>query len=82
MPPNMPKVETYVSNESSMSNYCRFAQTVLSLPPIEGFDADFDLGLEQIDSSPCDWLQVCFVLYVDNALRHQVMKMKDLKPEL
>ena len=44
MPRSIPKVET--SNEFTMSEYCRFAQAVLSLPPIEGFDADFDLEIE------------------------------------
>jgi len=32
MPPNMPKVEVHIYNESSMSDYYRFAQAVLSLP--------------------------------------------------
>ena len=47
MPHNMPKVEAHASNESAISNYCRFAQVVLSLLPMEGFDADFDLGVKQ-----------------------------------
>jgi len=47
MPPNMPKVKAHIFKESSMSDYCRFAQAILSLPPMEGFDADFDLGVEQ-----------------------------------
>ena len=51
-PPSISKVETYASNESSMSDYCRFAQVVLSLPPIEGVDFDFDLGIEHDNSSP------------------------------
>ena len=42
----MPEVETYASSESSMSDYCRFAQAVLSLPHMEDFDVDFDLGVE------------------------------------
>jgi len=46
MPPNKPKVEALVSNESSMSDHCRFAQTVLSMPPVEGFNADFDVVVE------------------------------------
>ena len=33
MPPSTPKVEVLVPNESSMSNYCRFAQVVLSMHP-------------------------------------------------
>jgi len=42
-----PRVEAHASNDSTMSEYCRFAQSVLSLAPMEGFDADFDLGIEQ-----------------------------------
>ena len=56
MPPNMSKVEAHISNEFSMSDYCRFAQAVLSLPPMEGFDADFDLRVEGVDSSLSDGL--------------------------
>ena len=37
-----------------MSDYCRFAQTVLTMPPVEGFDADFDVGVEQVDDSLSD----------------------------
>jgi len=44
--PNMPKVKAHVCNESSMSDYCRFAQAILSLPPIEGLNADLDSGIE------------------------------------
>ena len=62
MPPNMPKIEAHVSNKSSMSNYCRFAQVVLSLPSMEGFDADFDLGVEQVDSNLPDRPPVRFIL--------------------
>ena len=51
MPPNLPKVEAHICNASSMGDYCRFVQTVLSLPLVEGFDADFDLGVEQVESS-------------------------------
>ena len=54
IPPNMPKVDALASNESSISNYCRFTHAILSLPLMEGFDANFDLGVEQIDSSPSD----------------------------
>ena len=32
MPPNMPKVEAHVSNESSMSDYCRFARLFFLSP--------------------------------------------------
>jgi len=46
MPPNKPEVEAPISNDSSMSDSCRFAQVVHSMPPMEGFDADFDVGVE------------------------------------
>jgi len=82
MLPNMPKVAAHVSNKSSMSDYCRFAQVVLSLFLMEGFHIDFDLGVEQIDSSASYGLRVHLVLYADNALWHQIMKAKDLQPEL
>ena len=48
MPPNKPEVEALIFNESSMSDYCRFAQTVLCMPPVEGFDVDFDVGLDEL----------------------------------
>jgi len=54
MPPNKPKVEALVSHESSMSYYCRLAQTILSMPPMEGFDVDFIVGVERVDDSPSD----------------------------
>ena len=82
MPPNTPKVEVPVLDESSISDYCRFAQVVLSMPPMEGFDADFDLGVEQVNSNPPDRPRVRFVLYADNLLWHHVMKMRDLQQEL
>jgi len=49
---------------------------------MEGFDADFDLGVEQLDNSPSNGLQVCFVLYANNTLWCQVIETKDLQPEL
>jgi len=82
VPRNMLMVEAYVSNESSMSDYCRFAQAILSLPPMEGLDIDFDFGAKQVDSSPSDRLRVHFVLYADNALWRKLMKTKDLQLEL
>jgi len=51
MPPNKPKIEAPAPNESSTSDYCRFAQTTLSIPLMEGFDADFDVGVEQVDGT-------------------------------
>jgi len=82
MPPNTLEVKVPMPNESSMSNYCRFAQPVLSMPPMKGFNVEFDLGDEQLDSNPPDKARVRFVLYVDNALWHCVMKTKDLQPQL
>ena len=52
------------------------------MPPIEGLDVDFDLGVEQVGSSPSNRLQVRFVLYADNALWRKLMKTKDLQLEL
>ena len=80
--PSIPKVEVYASNESTMSDYCRFAQAVLSLPPMERFDANFDLGVEQGDSGQSDRSRTRFTLYADSALWHKLMMMKDLQPEL
>jgi len=52
------------------------------MPPMEGFDADFDVGVEQVDGSLSDRPQERFVLYADYILWHQVMKTKDLQVEL
>jgi len=56
-PPSTPEIEAHASNESTMSDYYKFAQVVLSLPAMQGVDAGFDLGIEQGDSSqsgePC-----------------------------
>ena len=54
MPPSMPEVEAPISNDSLISKYCRFAQVVHSMPLLEGFDADFDVRVEQVDVSPSD----------------------------
>ena len=78
MPPNKPEVEAPVSNDSSISEYCRFTQVVHFMPSLEDFDADFDVGVEQEAGSPSDGLREWFVLYVDGASWHQVMKTKDL----
>ena len=82
MPPNEPLVGAHFSNDSLMSEYCRFAQVVHSMPPLEGFDVDFDVGVEQVDGSPSDGQRERFVLHVDGALWHQIMRTKDLQPEL
>jgi len=53
---DMPKVEAHASNKSTMGDYYRFAQTVLSFPPMEGFKENFNLGVKQGDSSQSDGL--------------------------
>ena len=52
------------------------------MPFLEGFDIDFDVGVEQVDASPSDGPKERFVMYTEGALWHQVMKIKDLQPEL
>jgi len=81
MPPNQPEIETPTSNDSPLSDYCRFARVVHSMLPLKGFDADFDVGVEQVDGSSSDRLREQSTLYADGAL-HQVMKTKVLQPEL
>ena len=63
MAPNMPKVEAHACNESAISDYYRFAEAILSFAPIEGFDVDFDLGVEQGNSSQSNGLRkrVCLI---------------------
>jgi len=78
MPPSIPKAEAHASNESAMSEYCRFAQVILSLSHVEGFDADFDLGVKQGDSNQSNGQCKQFVLYTDSASWHQLMTTKDL----
>jgi len=68
MAPNKAKVEGPVPSERSMSDYCRFAQTVLFMPHMEGFDADLYVRVEQVDGGSSDGPQEQFVLYTDNAL--------------
>ena len=82
MPSTVPKVKAYASNESPMSDYCRFAKVVLSFPPLEGVDVDFDVGIEQDNSGQSDGRRTWFVLYIDNMLWHQLIMTKDLQLEL
>jgi len=49
---------------------------------LQGFDADFDVGVEQVDGSSPDGPRERSVLYADGALWHQIMKMKDQQLEL
>jgi len=60
MPSNIPEVKVSLANEIFMNNYYRFAQAFLPMPPMEGFDVDFDLGVEQIDIDPPDRARVPF----------------------
>ena len=69
MPPNTPKGEVPVLNKSSMSDYYRFVQAVLSMLPMEGSDANFDLGLNKwivnrLISHECTlfWMQIMHYL--------------------
>ena len=79
--PSILEVEAYASNESSTSDYCRFAQVLLSLPPMEGVDLKFDLGIEYDNSGPSDGAIHWFVLYADGMLWCHLVMMKDLQPE-
>ena len=72
-------VETYASNESFMSDYCRFAQLVLSLPPIEVVNLDFDLGIEYDNSGSSDGARYLFILYADSTLWGNLMMKKNSK---
>jgi len=45
---SIPKVAAHASNESTMTDYYRFTQTILSLHSVEGFEADFDLRLNKL----------------------------------
>ena len=46
MLPSIPKVGAHASYESAVCDYSGFAQPILSLPAMEGFDADFDWRIE------------------------------------
>jgi len=80
MPPNIPKVEAYTSNESSMSDYSSFTQVVRSLPPMEGVDLDFD-EIECDDSGQSDGPWYRFILCIENSLWCHFMMKKDLQVE-
>ena len=45
-PPSIVEDETYATNEVSMSDYCRFAQVVQSMPQIDDIEHDFDFGVK------------------------------------
>ena len=48
MPPNTPKVKVPVPNKSSMSNYCRFVQAVLSMSPVKDLMPILIWGLNKL----------------------------------
>ena len=68
MRPNKPEVEAPISSDHSISEYCRVAQIVHSMPSLEGFDADFDVGAKQVDVSPTDGPREQFFWYANSAL--------------
>ena len=82
MPPSKPEVEAPVSNDSLLSEYCRFTQVVHSMSQLEGFDVNFDVGAEQVHDRSFDGPRVQFVLYAHGALWHHVMKTKDVQLKL
>ena len=57
-------------------------KVVLSLPHMKGFDAYFDLRVEQGESSQSNGLFQQFDLYANSASWHKLMTTKDLQPEL
>jgi len=52
MPPSKLEVEAPVSNDSLISECCRFARVVHSVPLLEGFDAEFDVRVKQVNVTP------------------------------
>ena len=52
----------------------------MSLPPIEGIDFDFDLGIEFNDGLS-NWAHFQIVLYVDPAIWRYLMMKDDLHPK-
>jgi len=80
-PPSMIEDETNVTNEVSMSDYCKFAQIVQSMPQIGDIEHDFDLGVE-LRSGSSDGAQYKFILYMDRVKWSRLMAKNDLHPEL
>ena len=48
VPPSVTKDEPYATSEGSVSDYCEFAQVLLSLPSMEDTEYDFDQELSLI----------------------------------
>jgi len=81
MPPSMIEDETYATNDVSMSDYCKLAKIMQSMPQIDDNKHDFDLGVE-LRSGPSSGAQYEFILYTDRVKWSHLMAKKDLHPEL
>jgi len=74
MPPNKPDIEALfliISQQVSITDLHK----LFTLCPLEGFHADFEVEVEQVDGSPSDGQREQFVLYANGLLWHQAMKM-------
>ena len=65
MPPSILNEETYATNEVSMSDYCRFAQVMQSMPAIDNMECDFDIGVK-LTSGPSDRARYNFIWYTNH----------------
>jgi len=81
VPPSVTQDEPYNANEGSMRDYCKFAQVLLCLFPMEDIEYDFDLGVE-FDSDPSYEMRYTFILHKDRSILCYLMMKKDLLPEL
>jgi len=68
--PSIPEVYAHACNKSTVTDYCRIAQVILSLPLLQGIDADFDLGIKQGGNGQSDGPRTRSILYTDNTLWH------------
>jgi len=53
----------------------------MSLPPLDGIEYDFDLGVE-FGSNPFDGAHYKIILYIDNVIYPYLMMKKDLYPNI
>ena len=81
MPPSIVEDKTYATNEVSMSDHCKFAQVVQSIPQIDDIKYDFDLIVKH-RSGPSDGPHYKFILHMDHIKWSHLMAKKDLCPEL
>ena len=79
IPPRITEDEAYAINEGSTSDYCRFSRGVMSFPPMNGIEYDFDLEVE-FGSGPADGAHYQIILHADHAIWCYLMK-KDLHPD-